>query len=94
VTTEVADVFAVQPKRADFTVCDFSWTALGTQSMRPASLQCWASYQAWFARLVGQYALGLALVYPVMILTTCSLRSVMTSIIAVKRFGHYLGLRH
>ena len=44
--------------------------------------------------LVGQYALGLALVYPVMMFTNLQLRAVMTS--GVRRqaqFGHYLSLR-
>ena len=44
--------------------------------------------------LVGQYALGLAVVYPVMMLTNLQLRAVMTS--GARRqtdFGHYLSLR-
>ena len=44
--------------------------------------------------LVGQYALGLAVVYPVMMLSNLQLRAVMTS--GARRqtdFGHYLSLR-
>lgn len=44
--------------------------------------------------MVGQYALGLALVYPVMMFTNLQLRAVMTSDTQRKvGFGHYLGLR-
>jgi len=44
--------------------------------------------------LVGQYALGLAVVYPVMMFTNLQLRAIMTS--GARRqtdFGHYLSLR-
>jgi len=44
--------------------------------------------------LVGQYALGLAVVYPVMMLTNMQLRAVMTSGARQQtNFGHYLSLR-
>jgi len=44
--------------------------------------------------LVGQYALGLALVYPVMMLSNMQLRSVMNSSVRDgAQFGHYLSLR-
>ena len=44
--------------------------------------------------MVGQYALGLAVVYPVMMFTNLHLRAVMTSDVRQRvAFGHYLGLR-
>ena len=44
--------------------------------------------------MVGQYALGLAVVYPVMLFTNLQLRAVMASDIEEKTgFGYYLGLR-
>ena len=44
--------------------------------------------------MVGQYALGLALVYPVMMFTNLQLRAVLTSDIRERTpFGYYLGLR-
>jgi O-antigen/teichoic acid export membrane protein len=44
--------------------------------------------------LVGQYALGLAVVYPVMMFTNLQLRAVLTSDIRERTpFGYYLGLR-
>lgn len=44
--------------------------------------------------MVGQYALGLAVVYPVMMFTNLQLRAVLTSDLRRRTpFGHYLGLR-
>jgi len=44
--------------------------------------------------MVGQYALGLAIVYPVMMFTNLQLKAVITSDTRRKiEFGHYLGLR-
>ena len=44
--------------------------------------------------MVGQYALGLAIVYPVMMFTNLQLKAVITSDTQRKiEFGHYLGLR-
>lgn len=44
--------------------------------------------------MVGRYALGLALVYPVMLFTNLQLRAIITSDIRQQvAFGHYLGLR-
>src|SRR5882762_1589955 len=43
--------------------------------------------------MVGQYALGLAIVYPVMMFTNLQLRAVITSGSRQTRFGHYLSLR-
>ena len=94
-STQVSDVFAVRQSERTSLCGDFSWTFLGngiyaagqfailmilTKLVRP--------------ELVGQYALSLALVYPVMMLTNMQLRSVMNS--ADRRqsqFGDYLALR-
>ncbi|HEY6943760.1 MAG TPA: hypothetical protein VI431_01370, partial [Candidatus Acidoferrum sp.] len=44
--------------------------------------------------MVGQYALGLAVVYPAMMFTNLNLRAVLTSDIQQRTpFGYYLGLR-
>src|SRR5437879_590506 len=43
--------------------------------------------------MVGQYALGLAIVYPVMMFTNLQLRAVITSGSRQTHFGHYLSLR-
>jgi O-antigen/teichoic acid export membrane protein len=44
--------------------------------------------------MVGQYALGLAIVYPVMMFTNLQLRAVLTSEVRQRTpFGYYLGLR-
>lgn len=43
--------------------------------------------------MVGQYALGLAIVYPVMMFTNLQLRAVITSGARQTHFGHYLSLR-
>jgi O-antigen/teichoic acid export membrane protein len=88
-------VLAVQQEEHPSLRSDFSWMFVGntvyaggqfatlmllTKLVRP--------------ELVGQYALGLAVVYPVILLTNLQLRAVMTS--GARRrtpFGHYLGLR-
>src|SRR5437879_2919708 len=43
--------------------------------------------------MVGQYALGLSIVYPVMMFTNLQLRAVITSGSRQTHFGHYLSLR-
>lgn len=94
-STEVQNVFALEQPRGSSLASDFSWTFVGN-----------AVYAAGqFALLmlltklvrpeqVGQYALGLALVYPVMMLANMQLRSVMNSSVSDRtQFGHYLSLR-
>ena len=94
-STEVQNVFALEQSRGSSLTSDFSWTFVGN-----------AVYAAGqFALLmlltklvrpeqVGQYALGLALVYPVMMLANMQLRSVMNSSVNdPAQFGHYLSLR-
>jgi O-antigen/teichoic acid export membrane protein len=94
-STDAPNVFALgQAERSSLTA-DFSWTFAGN-----------AIYAAGqFAMLmlltklvrpeqVGEYALGLALVYPVMMLANMQLRSVMNSSVNDRaQFGHYLSLR-
>ena len=94
-STEAPNVFALEQSERSSLTADFSWTFAGN-----------AIYAAGqFALLmlltklvqpeqVGQYALGLALVYPVMMLSNMQLRSVMNSSANDKpQFGHYLSLR-
>src|SRR5258708_35414227 len=94
-STEAPNVFALEQSQGSSLTADFSWTFVGN-----------AIYAAGqFALLmlltklvqpeqVGQYALGLALVYPVMMLSNMQLRSVMNSSASDNaQFGHYLSLR-
>jgi O-antigen/teichoic acid export membrane protein len=94
-STDATNVFALEQTGRTSLTADFSWTFVGN-----------AVYAAGqFAMLmlltklvspeqVGQYALGLALVYPVMMLANMQLRSVMNSSVNDRaQFGHYLSLR-
>jgi O-antigen/teichoic acid export membrane protein len=88
-------VFAIGQSERPSLCADFSWTFVGnavyaagqfgvlmilTKLLRPES--------------VGQYALGLALVYPLMMFTNMQLRFVMNSAGAqTSHFGNYLSLR-
>jgi O-antigen/teichoic acid export membrane protein len=95
VSTEAPNVFALEQSERSSLTADFSWTFVGN-----------AVYAAGqFAMLmlltklvrpeqVGQYALGMALVYPAMMLANMQLRSVMNSSVNDRAlFGHYLSLR-
>jgi O-antigen/teichoic acid export membrane protein len=95
VSTEAPNVFALGQSDRSSLTSDFSWTFVGN-----------AIYAAGqFAMLmlltklvqpeqVGQYALGMALVYPAMMLANMQLRSVMNSSVNDRaQFGHYLSLR-
>jgi len=83
-----------QEKRPSLTV-DFSWMFVGNvvyAGGQFATLMLLAKLVR--PEMVGQYALGLALVYPVMLFTNLQLRAVMTSNDRQQvAFGHYLGLR-
>ncbi|HEV2103819.1 MAG TPA: hypothetical protein VGR58_13660 [Candidatus Acidoferrum sp.] len=94
-STEAPNGFGLEQCERSSLTGDFSWTFVGN-----------AVYAAGqFAMLmlltklvrpeqVGQYALGLALVYPVMMLSNMQLRSVMNSSTNDRaQFGHYLSLR-
>jgi O-antigen/teichoic acid export membrane protein len=95
VSTEAPNVLALEQSECSSLTADFSWTFVGN-----------AVYAAGqFAMLmlltklvrpeqVGQYALGMALVYPAMMLANMQLRSVMNSTVNDRaQFGHYLSLR-
>ena len=94
-STEAPNVLALEHSERSSLAADFSWTLVGN-----------AVYAAGqFAMLmlltklvrpeqVGQYALGMALVYPAMMLANMQLRSVMNSSVNDRaQFGHYLSLR-
>ena len=94
-STDAPNVFALEQTERSSLTADFSWTFVGnaiyaagqfailmllTKLVRPEQ--------------VGQYALGLAMVYPVMMLANMQLRSVMNSSTNNQpQFGHYLSLR-
>src|SRR5215467_9091652 len=83
-----------QEKRPSLTV-DFSWMLVGN-AVYAAGQFITLVLLAKLVRpeMVGQYALGLALVYPVMLFTNLQLRTIMTSDARHQvSFGHYLGLR-
>ena len=94
-STEPPNLFTQEKGEGSSLTADFSWTFAGnaiyaagqfvilmllTKLLRPEQ--------------VGQYALGLALVYPVMMFANMQLRSVMNSSARNRaQFGHYLSLR-
>ena len=94
-STEVQSVFAVPQSKRPSLCADFSWTFVGNAIYAAgqfAMLMLLAKLLP--PELVGQYALGLAIVYPVMMLTNLQLRAVMTSSVRQQaQFGHYLSLR-
>ena len=95
VSTETQSVFAVQQSKRPTLCADFSWIFVGNTIYAGgqfAMLMLLAKLVS--PELVGQYALGLAIVYPVMMLTNLQLRAVMTSGVRYQaHFGHYLSLR-
>jgi len=95
VSTEAPNVFAMEQNEHSSLTADFSWTFVGN-AIYAAGQFAMLMLLTKLVRpeLVGQYALGLALVYPVMMLTNMQLRSVMNSSVSGRaQFGHYLGLR-
>jgi O-antigen/teichoic acid export membrane protein len=95
VSTEAPGVFAVQQGKRRSLCADFSWTFVGN-AIYAAGQFATLMLLAKLVRpeQVGQYALGLAVVYPVMMLTNMQLRAVMTSGARQQTdFGHYLSLR-
>lgn len=94
-TAEVADAFALQQSERTSLWADFSWTCIGNAIYAAGQFAMLVLLTKLVRpELVGQYALGLALVYPVMMLTNMQLRSVMISDHRPQsHFGHYLGLR-
>jgi len=94
-SADLPSVFAVQQDKRPSLCADFSWMFVGN-SIYAGGQFAMLVLLAKLVRpeLVGQYALGLAVVYPVMMLTNLQLRAVMTS--GARRqtdFGHYLSLR-
>src|SRR5467141_3881748 len=94
-SADLPNVFAVQQGKRPSLCADFSWMFVGN-SIYAGGQFAMLVLLAKLVRpeLVGQYALGLAVVYPVMMLTNLQLRAVMTS--GARRqtdFGHYLSLR-
>jgi O-antigen/teichoic acid export membrane protein len=86
---------AVQQGERTSLSADFSWMLVGNAIYAGGQFAILMLLAKLLRpELVGQYALGLALVYPVMMFTNLQLRAVMTS--GVRRqaqFGHYLSLR-
>ncbi|MGC2828445.1 MAG: oligosaccharide flippase family protein [Candidatus Acidiferrum sp.] len=92
---EAPSVFAAQQRERPSLCADFSWMFVGNAFYAAGQFAILVLLTKLVRpELVGQYALGLAWVYPVMMLTNMQLRSVMNS--SERRqphFGHYLGLR-
>jgi O-antigen/teichoic acid export membrane protein len=94
-STEATNVLALEQSERSSLCADFSWTFVGNAIYAGGQF----AMLMFLTKLVrpeqvGQYALGLALVYPVMMLTNMQLRSVMNSSVRERaEFGHYLSLR-
>jgi O-antigen/teichoic acid export membrane protein len=95
VSPEAQSVLAVQSGKRPTLRADFSWTFLGNAVYAGGQfLILMLLAKLVSPELVGQYALGLAVVYPVMMLTNLQLRAVMTSgAHQPAHFGDYLTLR-
>src|SRR5258708_34639351 len=95
VSTEAQSVFAVQQGKRPTLCADFSWMFAGNAIYAGGQFAILMLLAKMVSpELVGQYALGLAIVYPVMMLTNLQLRAVMTSGARQQvHFGHYLSLR-
>src|SRR6266478_189645 len=94
-STEAPNVFALEQSQGSSLTADFSWTFVGNAIYAAGQFAILMLLTKLVRpELVGQYALGLALVYPVMMLTNMQLRSVMNSTAGDRaQFGHYLSLR-
>lgn len=92
---QIPSVTAVHQEKHHSLRADFSWTFVGTAIYAGgqfATLVLLAKLVR--PELVGRYALGLAVVYPVMMFTNLQLRAVITSGSRPHtHFGHYLTLR-
>jgi O-antigen/teichoic acid export membrane protein len=95
VSTEAPNVFTLERNERSSLTADFSWTFVGNAIYAAGQFAMLVLLTKLVRpELVGQYALGIALVYPVMMLTNMQLRSVMNSSVSGRaQFGHYLGLR-
>ena len=94
-STEAPNVFALEQSEGSSLTADFSWTFVGNAIYAAGQFAILMLLTKLVRpELVGQYALGLALVYPVMMLANMQLRSVMNSSVRDRaQFGHYLSLR-
>src|SRR5229473_3855783 len=94
-STQATNVLAVQQGERSSLCTDFSWMFVGSAVYAAgqfATLMLLAKLLR--PEHVGQYALALAVVYPVIQLTNLQLRAVMTSDTRQQtHFGHYFGLR-
>src|SRR5215831_11902936 len=95
ISIEPPSTIAAQQAEGPSLRADFSWMFIGNAVYAGgqfAILMLLAKLVQ--PELVGQYALGLAVVYPVMMFTNLQLRAVLTSDIRQRTpFGYYLGLR-
>ena len=94
-SADTPDVFAVQQDKRPSLCVDFSWMFVGNAIYAGgqfATLMLLAKLLR--PEQVGQYALGLAMVYPVINLANLQLRAIMSSSTRPQaHFGHYLSLR-
>jgi len=93
--TETLTFIPTPVRKPPTLAADFSWTFVGNAVYAGAQFAV-LMLLAKLVRpeMVGQYALGLALVYPVMMFTNLQLRAVLSSDTTGKvTFGHYFGLR-
>ncbi|HEV2522551.1 MAG TPA: oligosaccharide flippase family protein [Candidatus Acidoferrales bacterium] len=94
-SAETSDVLAVRQGARPSLRSEFTWMLAGNAVYAGgqfATLMLLAKLIR--PELVGQYALGLAVVYPVMLLTNLQLRAVLTSGARERtHFGHFLSLR-
>ena len=94
-STEAPNVLTVQQGVRPSLRADFSWMFVGNAVYAGGQFATLILLAKLLQpEMVGQYALGLALVYPVILLTNMQLRSVMTSATRIEtHFGQYLSLR-
>ncbi len=93
--TKAPNTSALERSDGSSLSADFSWTLVGNAIYAAGQFAILMLLTKLVRpELVGQYALGLALVYPVMMLSNMQLRSVMNSTARDHaQFGHYLSLR-
>ncbi|HYK40142.1 MAG TPA: hypothetical protein VEU98_08940, partial [Candidatus Eremiobacteraceae bacterium] len=94
-SAEAPTVSLLRQSKTPSLVADFSWMFVGN-AVYAAGQFLTLILLAKLVRpeMVGQYALGLAIVYPVMMFTNLQLKAVITSDTQRQiAFGHYLGLR-
>lgn len=94
-SAKVQSLLAVEQRKHPTLSADFSWTFVGNAIYAGAQFAI-LMLLAKLVRpeVVGQYALGLAVVYPVMQFTNMQLRVVITSgRLPRAHFGHFLSLR-